>query len=139
MSSVLDKIIPGKDKGKKSDKKKKKGKKKGDKKKKKEKKKQVSAPGGFSGKSVIKKPWITEKARDMNEEGKYVFIIDNEGNKSEVKKEIEQRYDVSVEKVNVLRQLVRPSSFRGREGRTKIVKKAIVTLKEGDSINIFPV
>jgi len=38
-----------------------------------------------------------------------------------------------------LRQLVRPSSFRGREGRTKIVKKAIVTLKEGDSINIFPV
>jgi large subunit ribosomal protein L23 len=104
--------------------------------KKSETKKTVS--GNFK-KSVIKAPWITEKARDMNAQGKYIFLVEVGANKSEVKKEIEQRYDVSVIDVNILRKKYNPSSYRGRKSGKRIMKKAIITLKKGNSIEIFPV
>jgi len=150
MSSIFDKIIPGKGEDKKK-KKKEEEKKKSSKKEKasktkkkkssskpKKKKSKISAEG-FSKTSNLVQPWITEKAREMEAQGKYTFRVKPEANKSEVKKEVQQRYDVTVTKVNISNTLKRPKQFRGIQGKREHVKKAIVTLKEGDKIEIFPV
>lgn len=92
----------------------------------------------YAGKSIIKEPLVTEKSRDMSMDGKYVFSVDLGTNKSEVKKEVEKRYNVTVEKVNITRKSFRPRRYRGQEGKIRKQKKAVVTLKEGDKIEIFP-
>ncbi|ERJ12386.1 50S ribosomal protein L23 [Haloplasma contractile] len=88
---------------------------------------------------VIKRPIITEKSSDMMAENKYTFEVDRNANKLEVKYAVEERFDVEVEKVNIMN--VKPKKRRvGRyQGYTPAVKKAIVKLKEGNSIEIFEV
>ncbi|MBO8142866.1 MAG: 50S ribosomal protein L23 [Firmicutes bacterium] len=86
---------------------------------------------------VIKRPLITEKATGMMEHGKYVFEVDRSANKTEIKRAVETIFDVKVRKVNTIRQ---PGKLRRRGravGRTREVKKAIVTLAEGQRIPIF--
>ena len=77
---------------------------------------------------LIKKPLISEKATDLSSEQKYVFMVDPKANKNQVKELIEEIYEVGVVDVNMIR--VR------KKGET--YKKAIVTLKEGDVIDIVP-
>ena len=91
---------------------------------------------------VIKSPHITEKAGFLNEQNKYVFKVTSKANKIEVKKAIEILYKVKVEKVNIIhlapkkRRLGRHEGWRG--GLKKGFKKAVVTLKEGEKIEILP-
>jgi large subunit ribosomal protein L23 len=95
--------------------------------------------GEYTKKSVLKKPWITEKSRNMELGSKYVFEVTPKANKSEIKKEIEARYNVTVISVNITKKRKRPKQFRGIKSRPKIQKKAVATLKKGDKIEIFSI
>ncbi|MFZ5645239.1 MAG: 50S ribosomal protein L23 [Bacillota bacterium] len=86
---------------------------------------------------ILKKPLITEKSMDLVQENKYTFIVDPNSNKIEIKKAVEELFKVKVEKVHTIRYKARFKRVRGKIGRFSGFKKAIVTLKEGDKIEIF--
>ena len=86
---------------------------------------------------VLRKPLVTEKNTALQALGKYTFEIDSDATKNQVKQAVEKAFKVTVISVNVM-------SVRGQEkmvGRKKVAggewKKAIVTLKAGDKIQIF--
>lgn len=86
---------------------------------------------------VLRKPLITEKNTVLQAQGKYVFEVAEEANKPQIKQAVEKAFKVGVTAVNVM-------MIRGKErriGRRKVMtrawKKAIVTLKPGDKIEIF--
>ena len=87
---------------------------------------------------IIVSPWVTEKSSILASENKYVFLVAADANKSEVKKAIVNLYEVNPVKVNIL-NIKGDKVFRaGRlAGFKKDIKKAIVTLKEGDTIDIL--
>ena len=91
---------------------------------------------------IIKEPHITEKAGTLSEKNKYVFKVYPKANKVEVKKAIESLYGVKVRKVHMVhtapkkRRLGRHQGWR--QGLKKGFKKAIVSLKEGDKIELLP-
>jgi large subunit ribosomal protein L23 len=87
---------------------------------------------------LILKPIVTEKATLQMELGKYVFDVLPKASKPEIKAAIESLFDVTVVKVNTLRlprQKRRVGRFIGYKAQ---YKRAIVTLKDGDSIVLFP-
>lgn len=86
---------------------------------------------------VLIKPLVTEKAGILGEESKYVFMIDNRANKLETIKAIKAVYGVDVRKVNIIRQDGKRVSRGNQKGRRKDWKKAIVSLKKGQTINIY--
>ena len=87
---------------------------------------------------LILKPIVTEKATIQLEENKYVFDVLPKATKPDIKAAIESLFDVTVTKVNTLR-LPRKKRRVGRFiGYKPQYKRAIVTLKEGDSIVLFP-
>ncbi len=87
--------------------------------------------------TIIKNPIITEKSTDLTEKyNKYSFAIDERANKIEVRKAIEGLFKVNVIKVNVVRMRGKKRRVRFRQGKTPDWKKAIVTLKEGDKIDL---
>ncbi len=81
--------------------------------------------------SILKERVISEKAFADQESGKYVFKIHKNANKPEVKKAIEELFDVKIDKVNILNVKGKRKVFKGIKGRRPSYKKAIVTLKEG--------
>lgn len=91
---------------------------------------------------IIKEPHITEKANFLAEQNKYVFKVFKQANKVEVKKAVEVLYGVKVERVHMIhlaakrRRLGRHEGWR--QGLKKGFKKAIVTLKQGDKIELLP-
>jgi large subunit ribosomal protein L23 len=86
---------------------------------------------------ILKKPVITEKSMSLVQGGKYTFIVALTANKVEVKKAVEELFKVKVKKVNTLRVKGKAKRVRNIIGRTSEIKKAIVTLREGDKIEIF--
>ena len=87
---------------------------------------------------LILKPIVTEKATRQMEENKYVFDVLPSATKPEIRAAIESLFDVSVTSVNTLK-LPRKKRRVGRYvGYKPQYKRAIVTLKEGDSITLFP-
>jgi len=85
---------------------------------------------------IIKAPIITEKNMKMAEaEGKYVFEVNQNTNKTAVKQAVEKIFNVKVDKVNIIN--VKPKKRRvGKyEGKTNRIKKAIIKLKEGNKID----
>ena len=85
---------------------------------------------------IIKAPIITEKTSDLAKENVVVFRVDVKANKTQIKQAVEHIFDVKVESVNTIN--VKPKTRRvGRyAGKTNKVKKAIVKLKEGSSIEL---
>ncbi|MCS6980756.1 MAG: 50S ribosomal protein L23 [Flavobacteriales bacterium] len=93
-------------------------------------------------KDILLRPIITEKMTSQAEKlNRYGFFVAMDANKVEIRKAVEQRYQVQVEKVNTLRQAGKTvQRFTKRNvlsGRRPHVKKAIVTLKPGFTINFF--
>ena len=92
--------------------------------------------------SVLKKPIITEKMTASGEKlGQYGFIVAKTANKVEIKKAVEKLYNVTVESVNTLNnagklrnRYTKTGNVTGMKGQTK---KAIVTLKKGESIDFY--
>jgi len=84
----------------------------------------------------IVSPIITEKSTILSENNQVVFEVAIDATKPEIKEAIEQLFSVSVTAVNTLKLKGKTKRFRGIAGRRKDVKKAIVTLKDGDTIDI---
>ena len=92
---------------------------------------------------IILKPILTEKMADLGERlNRYAFEVNSKSNKIEIKNAIESAYGVNVKAVNTMKQgggkrkmkyTNRGVSFQ----RTKLIKKAIVTLEEGDTIDLY--
>ena len=78
----------------------------------------------------------TEKGSEMLGENKYVFRVANDANKIQIKQAVEEIYNVTVKKVNTINTLGKWKRVRYKEGKTPDWKKAIVTLKQGDKIEI---
>ena len=91
--------------------------------------------------AVLKKPLVTEKVSELNEKGKYGFVVDQNANKVEIKKAVEKMYGVTVEKVATMRyqgkEKTRYTKARVITGRGNGFKKAIVTVREGDVIDFY--
>jgi large subunit ribosomal protein L23 len=85
---------------------------------------------------TILAPVITEKATLMSEDNKVVFKVPLSANKKEISDAVEALFKVKVSKVNTILTKGKTKRFRGRPGRRVDVKKAIVTLEEGHSIDI---
>ena len=85
---------------------------------------------------TIVSPVITEKATMLSEQNKVVFRVAKDATKPQIAEAIESLFKVSVVKVNTLNVKGKTKRFRGRVGRRSDVKKAIVTLAEGQSIDI---
>jgi large subunit ribosomal protein L23 len=87
---------------------------------------------------VIKRPLITEKGtRIKDEQNKYLFEVDTNANKLMIKQAVEKLFDVKVIKVNVMNVHGKEKRMGRFSGRRPDWKKAIVTLKEGDQIELF--
>jgi large subunit ribosomal protein L23 len=88
--------------------------------------------------SFIARPYITEKGTGLYaEQNKAIFQIKKHVNKIELKKAIESIFGVTVEKINTLNQSGKKRRLGRWEGRRSDWKKAIVTLKEGQTIEYF--
>lgn len=87
--------------------------------------------------NVIVRPHITEKAAILAEKGQYVFVVAKDTNKIEIAKAIIALYNVTPVRVNIV-NLPRTNVFlRGKAGVKAGVRKALVTLKKGDKIEIL--
>jgi len=85
---------------------------------------------------VIRKPVITEKATMVSENGAIVFEVDIAANKPQIKDAVESLFGVKVKAVNTTITKGKSKRFRGMLGRRKDVKKAYVTLEEGNTIDV---
>lgn len=85
---------------------------------------------------VVKGLLRTEKGSDMMPLNKYLFWVDTAANKIEIRKAVEGIYKVKVNSVNTLNIKGKPKRVRYAMGRTSGWKKAIVTLKEGEKIDV---
>lgn len=91
---------------------------------------------------ILKSPIVSEKANEQTEKfNRYMFACDRRANKIEIKNAVEDFYGVSVENVNTC---VMPGKFKSRftkegllTGKTSAYKKAIVTLAEGETIDLY--
>jgi len=85
---------------------------------------------------VIRKPIITEKSTMASEHGAIVFEVSIDSNKPQIKQAIEELFGVKVKAVNTTITKGKSKRFRGQLGRRKDVKKAYVTLEEGNTIDV---
>ncbi|NOX72341.1 MAG: 50S ribosomal protein L23 [Alphaproteobacteria bacterium] len=85
---------------------------------------------------IIRKPIITEKATMASEHNAVVFEVAIEANKPQIKEAVEGLFGVKVKAVNTSITKGKVKIFKGRKGRRKDVKKAYVTLEEGNTIDV---
>ncbi|MBZ1348695.1 MAG: 50S ribosomal protein L23 [Candidatus Liptonbacteria bacterium] len=91
---------------------------------------------------LAQKIYLSEKAQLMGGLNKYVFLVDKNANKNEIKKEIKKQYKVEPVSINIICVTKRQSMAKGKfitKGQSKkliFLKKAIVTLKKGQTISI---
>ena len=86
---------------------------------------------------VLHRPLITEKNSALQAQGKYSFEVAGEANKKQIKQAVEKAFNVSVTQVNVMTVPGKGRRLRGRQVMSPSWKKAIVTLKPGDKIELF--
>jgi large subunit ribosomal protein L23 len=85
---------------------------------------------------VIVSPVITEKATALSEQNKVVFKVKPDATKPQIKEAVEKLFDVKVKSVNTLVTKGKVKLFRGTRGQRSDVKKAVVTLEEGQTIDV---
>ena len=88
---------------------------------------------------IIKRPLITEKTSQLIEERKYTFEVAKGTNKIEIKEAIEKLFEVKVTAVNVINVRKKPRKVGKYEGLRPAVRKAIITLAEGQKLDVFEV
>ena len=86
---------------------------------------------------VLRRPLITEKSTTLQTQGKYAFEVAGEANKHQVKQAVEKTCNVKVTAVNVMKVPGKTRRIGRRQVLTQPWKKAIVTLKSGDKIELF--
>ena len=90
----------------------------------------------FHSYDKILSPIVTEKSTNMSDQNKIVFKVQNSTNKEIIKKNIEKIFKVNVTKVNIIIKQPRIKLTRGRKVKVKGYKKAIITLKKGQTIDL---
>jgi len=86
---------------------------------------------------VLRRPLITEKNAALQTQGKYAFEVARESNKHQIKQAVEKAFKVKVTAVNVMTMPGKMRRISRRQVLTQSWKKAIVTLKSGDKIELF--
>ena len=81
-------------------------------------------------------PLVTEKSTNLSEQNKIVFKVPTRANKKNLKNNIEKIFKVNVTKINIINKQKRTKFTRGRKVKVSGYKKAIVTLKKGQSIDL---
>ena len=84
----------------------------------------------------ILSPIVTEKSTNLSEHNKIVFKVPSSANKVNLKKNIEKIFKVNVTKINIINKQNRTKLTRGRKVKVSGFKKAIITLKKGQSIDL---
>tara|TARA_Y100000590_G_C15601380_1_gene970201 strand:+ start:841 stop:1134 length:294 start_codon:yes stop_codon:yes gene_type:complete len=90
----------------------------------------------FNYLDTIISPNITEKATSLSEYNKVVFTVHKGANKNSIKRSIEKIFKVNVIKINTINRRAKNKLVRGKKARKSGFKKAIVTLKKGQSIDL---
>jgi large subunit ribosomal protein L23 len=86
---------------------------------------------------VIIRPIVSEKSFVLAEAGKYTFRVHDKAHKTQIRQAVEQLFDVKVVEVRTASVKSKPKRRGHTNGRTRAWKKAIVQLREGDTIQIF--
>ncbi|WP_314171551.1 50S ribosomal protein L23 [Streptomyces winkii] len=86
---------------------------------------------------ILIKPVVSEKSYALLDENKYTFIVDPRANKTQIKQAVEAVFSVKVSGVNTLNRQGKRKRTRTGYGRRANTKRAVVTLVEGDRIDIF--
>ena len=81
-------------------------------------------------------PLVTEKSTNLSEQNKIIFKVNSKANKKNLKLNIEKIFKVNVTKVNIINKKTRMKITRGKKVRVKGYKKAIITLKKGQNIDL---
>ena len=84
----------------------------------------------------ILSPFVTEKSTNLSDQNKIVFKVPSSANKNNLKKNIEKIFKVNVTKININNKQNRKKLTRGRKIKVPGYKKAIITLKKGQSIDL---
>ena len=84
----------------------------------------------------ILSPMVTEKSTNMSEQNKIVFKVPTGANKVNLKKNIEKIFKVNVTKINIINKQNRTKVTKGKKVKVSGYKKAIITLKKGQSIDL---
>ena len=85
---------------------------------------------------VIKKPIITEKGTLLSNNSQIIFSVPMNSNKTIVKKAVEKLFGVNVKKINIVISKGKTKRFKGKKGKRKDEKKAIISLEKGQKIDI---
>ena len=86
---------------------------------------------------ILLKPVVSEKSYALLDENKYTFLVDTRANKTQIKQAVETVFSVKVTGVNTINRQGKRKCTRTGFGKRKDTKRAIVTLAEGDRIDIF--
>ncbi|PKM80569.1 MAG: 50S ribosomal protein L23 [Firmicutes bacterium HGW-Firmicutes-14] len=86
---------------------------------------------------ILRKPIVSERSMDLIQQNKYSFYVERNANKIEIKNAVEELFKVTVTNVNTMNVKGKAKRMGKHMGRTSDRKKAIVTLKEGDKIEII--
>tara|TARA_B100000686_G_scaffold44886_1_gene47525 strand:- start:1486 stop:1800 length:315 start_codon:yes stop_codon:yes gene_type:complete len=97
--------------------------------------KKIKAISSERAYSIIHKPLMTEKSTNLNQFNQYSFVVAKSSNSNEIKLAIEKIFKVKVTKINTSIMRGKPKSFKGNIGFKSDIKKAIVTLSEGNTID----
>ena len=84
----------------------------------------------------ILSPFVTEKSTSLSDQNKIIFKVPNKTNKINLKKNIEKIFKVNVTKINIINKQPRKKTVRGKKVKLKGYKKAIITLKKGQNIDL---
>jgi large subunit ribosomal protein L23 len=92
----------------------------------------------YDPRDIIIRPIISEKSYSMIEQNRYTFEVAKSSNKTQIAQAISDIFDVTVTDVNTMNVTGKPRRVRQAKGKTRDWKKAVVKLKAGDKLDIFP-
>lgn len=86
---------------------------------------------------VVIRPVVSEKSYEMTEQNRYTFEVDKRATKPQIARAVEEIFRVTVTGVNTMNVTGKPRRVRYAKGHSRSWKKAVVTLREGDKIELF--
>ncbi len=92
----------------------------------------------YDPRDIIIRPIISEKSYSMIEQNRYTFEVAKTASKQQIAQAVAEIFKVTVTSVNTMNVTGKPRRVRVAKGKTRNWKKAVVTLKQGDTIDLFP-